>query len=344
MTSSSFRVGPIRPPSEAKSLLLQVTNGCTWNKCAFCDIYRHTKFKAYSADSVKEDIDRIAQIAGEVKNYRRADSGLESMRGSWDIDGLNFRLGTIEGEEDRQCFYMVANWLISGGETVFLQDGNTTALASGRLSDVLIYLKQTFPQVRRITSYGRAADLARHDAEYFAELKAAGLDRIHSGFESGSDKVLKDCILTPQELWKCLYALGTQMIALYRKPASGEIFKEFKKRTGIEIGSSESSSTRRIPNMMRQYNIHWNGENINIEPHLKCSDDQRIHFGYSKTKDMLVGDIVNNIEGAAGALMESGMHCLGCPASRGETIEQACEVHGVDPQQLIDKLNAHFGE
>ena len=103
-----------------------------------------------------------------------------------------------------------------------------------------------------------------------------------------TDKVLKDCILTPQELWKCLYALGTQMIALYRKPASGEIFKEFKKRTGIEIGSSESSSTRRIPNMMRQYNIHWNGENINIEPHLKCSDDQRIHFGYSKTKDMLV--------------------------------------------------------
>ena len=60
------------------------------------------------------------------------------------------------------------------------------------------------------------------------------------------------------------------------------------------------------------------------------------------TKDMLVGDIVNNIEGAAGALMESGMHCLGCPASRGETIEEACAVHGTDPEALVTKLNEHF--
>ena len=60
------------------------------------------------------------------------------------------------------------------------------------------------------------------------------------------------------------------------------------------------------------------------------------------TKDMLVGDIVNNIEGAAGALMESGMHCLGCPASRGESIEEACAVHGVDCDELIEKLNEHL--
>ena len=86
---------------------------------------------------------------------------------------------------------MVANWLLRGGENVFLQDGNTTALSSGRLSDVLVYLKDTFPNIKRITSYGRAENLSRHDAEYFAELKEAGLDRIHSGFESGSDEVLK---------------------------------------------------------------------------------------------------------------------------------------------------------
>ena len=178
----TFRIGPIRPPSEAESLLLQVTNGCTWNKCKFCQLYRHTRFKAYSADSIKADIDNMAYQADRVRRYRKAD-------GRWDIDGLNEELkrGT---DEEKQCFYMIANWMLDGAENVFLQDGNTTALSSGRLSDVLIYLRKTFPSIKRITSYGRAENLARVSADEFAELKEAGLDRIHSGFESGSDDVL----------------------------------------------------------------------------------------------------------------------------------------------------------
>ena len=50
--------------------------------------------------------------------------------------------------------------------------------------------KRFFPQIKRITSYGRAENLSRSTAADYAELKAAGLDRIHSGFESGSDAVL----------------------------------------------------------------------------------------------------------------------------------------------------------
>ena len=180
----TFRIGPIRPPSEADSLLLQVTNGCTWNKCKFCQLYRHTKFKAYSADSIKADIDNIVYQADIIRRY-------QTPLGAWDIDGLNRELGQIPSEEERQCFYMVANWLLGGGENVFLQDGNTTALSSGRLSDVLIYLKQAFPNIKRITSYGRAENLSRVSAEEYAELKAAGLDRIHSGFVTGSDAVLQ---------------------------------------------------------------------------------------------------------------------------------------------------------
>lgn len=182
-TETVFRIGPIRPPSEAESLLLQVTSGCTWNKCKFCQLYRGTRFKAYSADSIKADIDNMVILADRVRKYRAAD-------GSWDIDGINSELQLCEGEE-MQCFYMIAGWLLGGGENVFLQDGNTTALSSGRLTDVLIYLKQAFPSIKRITSYGRAENLARVSAEEFAELKAAGLDRIHSGFETGSDLVLK---------------------------------------------------------------------------------------------------------------------------------------------------------
>ncbi len=182
MSEKAFRIGAIRPPSEANSLLIQVTNGCTWNRCKFCRLYRHTKFRAYPVDSIKEDIDKMALWAERVEAH---------FSGSWDIDGINRELAGLEDEEDRQCFYTVVNWLLSGGENVFLQDGNTMALSGGRLSDILIHLKRTFPRIKRITSYGRAENLSRISEEEFAELKEAGLDRIHSGYESGSDRVLK---------------------------------------------------------------------------------------------------------------------------------------------------------
>ena len=180
----SFRIGPIRPPSEADSLLIQVTRGCTWNRCKFCQLYRHTQFKAYSADSVKADIDNMVILADRINKYKNFD-------GSWDIDGINLELGMIESYDERQSYYMMANWLVRDGRNVFLQDGNTTVLKGGRLSDVIRYLKQAFPQIERITSYGRAENLSKTSPEEFADLKDAGLDRIHSGFETGSDKVLQ---------------------------------------------------------------------------------------------------------------------------------------------------------
>ena len=59
------------------------------------------------------------------------------------------------------------------------------------------------------------------------------------------------------------------------------------------------------------------------------------------TKDMLIGDILNMDPTTAPYFLEMGMHCLGCPASRGETLEMACMVHGVDADALAEKLNAH---
>ena len=55
--------------------------------------------------------------------------------------------------------------------------------------------------------------------------------------------------------------------------------------------------------------------------------------------------IILDLDGTtAPFFLEMGMHCLGCPASRGETIEQACEVHGVDADELVAKLNAHLAD
>lgn len=62
------------------------------------------------------------------------------------------------------------------------------------------------------------------------------------------------------------------------------------------------------------------------------------------TRDTIVGDILDMDQSTAPFFLEIGMHCLGCPASRGESIEDACRVHGVDCDELIARLNAHLAE
>ena len=61
------------------------------------------------------------------------------------------------------------------------------------------------------------------------------------------------------------------------------------------------------------------------------------------TKDTIIGDILTIAPQAAPIFMGIGMHCLGCPASQGETVEQACKVHGVDVEALLAKVNALIG-
>ena len=62
------------------------------------------------------------------------------------------------------------------------------------------------------------------------------------------------------------------------------------------------------------------------------------------TKDTIIGDILDFNADTAPYFLEMGMHCLGCPASRGESIEDACAVHGVDPEELVAKLNAFLAD
>ena len=59
-------------------------------------------------------------------------------------------------------------------------------------------------------------------------------------------------------------------------------------------------------------------------------------------RDTIIGDILDVAPQTAPIFLSIGMHCLGCPASRGESIEEACEVHGVDCDELLEKLNTHL--
>lgn len=62
------------------------------------------------------------------------------------------------------------------------------------------------------------------------------------------------------------------------------------------------------------------------------------------TKDSIIGDVLDMYPDTAEYFFEIGMHCLGCPSARGESIEMACAVHGTDVEALLNKINTAIGE
>ena len=146
-----------------------------------CGLYKDT-FRAYSVESIKNDIDVIANYVERIKSY-------VDKEGRWDRLGLKQEIGKLSPEERKLlCRFELDN---AWWRKRFLQDGNSLALKTDRVVEVLRYLRKRFPWIKRITSYARAETLSRISAEDYHRLKEAGLDRIHSGFESGSDEVLE---------------------------------------------------------------------------------------------------------------------------------------------------------
>lgn len=62
------------------------------------------------------------------------------------------------------------------------------------------------------------------------------------------------------------------------------------------------------------------------------------------TKDTTIGEILDADRGTAKFFLDMGMHCLGCPSARGESIEQACMVHGLDVEEFLTDINAYLAE
>lgn len=87
-------------------------------------------------------------------------------------------------------------------QSAFLQDADSLVLPTADIVEILQYLKEKFPSLKRITSYARARTLKRKSADEMKQLKEAGLNRIHIGMESGSETVLKLIRkgLTPDEI------------------------------------------------------------------------------------------------------------------------------------------------
>ncbi len=179
-----FEIGPIRPPSEAQSLLLRVTRNCPWNKCEFCHTYKGEIFSFRSVEEIKKDIDRIRAIVDEIRQLSWS-LGHAGEINHHVLQALFRRRGTYH-----HAYQHVVNWLYFGARQVFLQDANSLILKTNDLVAILDYLKEKLPSIQRITSYARARTIAKKTVTELKELRDAGLSRIHIGLETGYDPLL----------------------------------------------------------------------------------------------------------------------------------------------------------
>ncbi|HPJ38786.1 MAG TPA: radical SAM protein [Spirochaetota bacterium] len=182
--NNEFEMGPIRPPSEATSILVRVTRNCPWNKCAFCHTYQDQTFSRRTVEEVKQDIDSIYTITARILDVLGSNG-----------NGQMFTMETLQkarGDDRTPEYYykQVAFWMQYGMRTAFLQDANSMLLPTAQLVDIITHLKKRFPSIERITTYSRSKTMSRKTIDELKDLRAAGLTRLHTGMESGCDEVL----------------------------------------------------------------------------------------------------------------------------------------------------------
>ena len=180
----SFEQGPIRPPNEARSLLLRVTRNCPWNQCQFCPVYKKRKFSLRTVEEIKQDIQAARDIADDIK-------------------ALSWKLGWSGGVNDQvvssilghsgfsENYRSIAAWLYYGTGACFLQDADNLVMKTKDLVEVLKFLREKFPEITRVTTYSRSRTTVRKSVDSLKQIREAGLDRVHIGLESGCDPVLK---------------------------------------------------------------------------------------------------------------------------------------------------------
>ncbi|MFL6475589.1 MAG: radical SAM protein [Nitrososphaera sp.] len=131
-----------RPPSEAGSTIFQVTLGCSFNKCSFCNMYRPKEYVERPWEEIKSEIDMVVKFYPDTRR-------------------------------------------------IFLADGDALNLPKDRMVEILQYLKQNFPRLERISCYAMPKNILQKGDQELAELRAAGLQMMYIGIESGNDIVLK---------------------------------------------------------------------------------------------------------------------------------------------------------
>lgn len=184
-----FETGAYRPPSEggSASLLVRFTRNCPWNFCTFCAMYKKEKFQLRALNEIKSDINAMATLTNDLKS--------ESIRLGWNGQIVREALLALVDRTPELNYHqgvdMLIQWLLSSGRTAFIQDGNSFIMNPRELIQALTHLKTTFSSIDRITTYARARTIAQRSPEILKAIRAAGLDRVHLGLETGDDDLLK---------------------------------------------------------------------------------------------------------------------------------------------------------
>jgi radical SAM superfamily enzyme YgiQ (UPF0313 family) len=131
-----------RPPSEADSTIFQVTLGCSFNKCSFCNMYRTKEYVERPWEEIKSEIDMAAKFYPDTRR-------------------------------------------------IFLADGDALNLPKDRMIEILKYLYAKFSRLERISCYAMPKNVLQKNDDDLRELRAAGLQMVYVGIESGNDIVLK---------------------------------------------------------------------------------------------------------------------------------------------------------
>lgn len=223
-----FEICSIRPPTENYSLTFRLTLNCGWNRCMFCPVYKlGARFSRRSMDDVKRDVDNAKRIddlllgsrfigsQSSSTPYSNADELIAAIKYAnpgLDTEQLLPSEMTNEPEESalscederlawfstwfkekptiEDSVYHILTWQNNGRHSCFLGDANSLLLPADFFTEAVDYIRNRFPTLIRFTIYGRTKSASKKSLGELKAFHAAGLNRIHFGIESGSDRVL----------------------------------------------------------------------------------------------------------------------------------------------------------
>ncbi len=272
----AFEQGPIRPPNEARSLLLRLTRNCPWNQCLFCPVYKRDKFSLRTVDEIKQDILSAKQTADDIKalSWKLGHNGAVN-------DAV---VSTIFNQPDTTTQYRsIAAWLYYRTDACFLQDADNLIMTTKDLVAVLQFLKAQFPEIKRVTTYSRSRTVIRKSVDALKQIREAGLDRVHIGLESGYDpllKLMKKGVTGAQhiEAGKRLLAAGVE-VSEYVMPGLG----------GQEMWRDHAIETAKVLNQINPHFIRL--RSLRVPDHVPLHNRLEDGSFTMQTDDMLAEEI-----------------------------------------------------